>query len=119
MRWALAALGGCLAGHAVGASDCEFRREAGESHEDDEEWGGDTMLWGGWDRSCADLHCDAATGTLWVSVRNQLEHMEREKSSKGHRKVRRSYCMALAATGEYARYAKAEISAERQECFFV
>ena len=48
------------------------------------------------------LRCDAATGALWLNVQREKVHTFRQKSSKGHTKVTRSYCMVLTADGRHA-----------------
>ena len=63
--------------------------------------------WGGFPR-CEHLRCDAATGALWLNVQREKVHTFRQKSSKGHTKVTRSYCMVLTPDGRYARYARGE-----------
>ena len=63
--------------------------------------------WGGFPQ-CEHLRCDAATGALWLNVQREKVHTFRQKSSKGHTKVTRSYCMVLTPDGRYARYARGE-----------
>ena len=63
--------------------------------------------WGGFPQ-CEHLRCDAATGALWLNVQREKVHTFRQKSSKGHTKVTRSYCMVLTPDGRYARYARVE-----------
>ena len=62
------------------ASDCEFRREAGWTDFDEEFEDDHTYMWLGLSRDdgCADLHCDAATGALWLAVHSRFGVVERE-----------------------------------------
>ena len=56
-------------------------------------------LWAGF--GCEMLHCDAATGALWVREHNkQLGQIFRMKNSRGHERVDRSFCMATKRRGE-------------------
>ena len=100
------------------ASDCEFRREAGWTDFDEEFEDDHTYMWLGLSRDdgCADLHCDAATGALWLAVHHRFGVVEREPTSKGHKKSRSSYCMVLAEDGRYARYGRAQMK-QREERF--
>ena len=100
------------------ASDCEFRREAGWTDFDEEFEDDHTYMWLGLSRDdgCADLHCDAATGALWLAVHSRFGVVEREPTSKGHKKSRSSYCMVLAEDGRYARYGRAQMK-QREERF--
>lgn len=100
------------------ASDCEFRREAGWTDFDEEFEDGHTYMWLGLSRDdgCADLHCDAATGALWLAVHHRFGVKETEPTSKGHKVSRSSYCMVLAEDGRYARYGRAQMK-QREERF--
>ena len=86
---------------------CAFMQEdeASRMFEWEDEDEGQHIAWGGFPQ-CKHIRCDAATAALWLNVQREKVHTFRQKSSKGHTKVTRSYCMVLTADGRYARYAR-------------
>ncbi|KAH8064618.1 ATPase [Aureococcus anophagefferens] len=78
----------------------------------------DYFGWSGF--KCADLRCDEATGALWVRQKDQqVGEKFQMRNTRGRERLDRSYCLVLAPTGDFARYARARARyRERHESAF-